>query len=125
MKKREFLAKLDSLKLPTYHYVIIAGGAMLMHGLREETADIDLAVSEQLADELGIYRKKPNERGTHVIDKDVEVIIGMNRVEYEEFEGHLVQTLPSVLRDKQRLNRPKDQKDVETIIDYFTHQSRS
>lgn len=125
MNKREFLSRLDSYKLPTYQYVILAGGAMLMHGLRKETADINIAVSEQLAEELHLKRIKPTEYGVYKYRDGLEISIGINDIDYEEYEEHLVQTMSSVLRAKHRLNRPKDQKDIEVLVDYFIHLSRA
>lgn len=125
MNKQEFLGKLDSYEFPTYQYVIVAGGAMLLHGLRKETADINIAVSEPLAKELHLDSMIPTDKGTYQYDNDLEISISISDIDKEELEGHLVQTLPSLLRAKRRLNRPKDQKDIEILIDYFTHQSRS
>ena len=125
MNKREFLRRLNELGLPKYQYVIISGGSLLMHGLREETADIDLAISDVLAAELGLHNKKPTKKGTYKLAKDVEVIIGMNKIPAEVIDDYLCETLRNVYEFKKQMNRPKDQPDLELLYEYFINESRS
>ena len=120
MNKREFLKRLNELGLPKYQYVIISGGSLLMHGLREETADINV-----LATELGLHNKKPTKKGTYKLAKDVEVIIGMNKIPAEVIDDYLCETLRNVYEFKKQMNRPKDQPDLELLHEYFINESRS
>lgn len=52
MKKQEYLNELNSLNLDKNSYCIIASGAMLMHGLCDECADIDIKTTKILFDEM-------------------------------------------------------------------------
>ena len=52
MDKQAFLAKLDSLNLDKNRYCIIAGGSMLIRGLKSTTADIDIKVNPDYFEEL-------------------------------------------------------------------------
>ena len=52
MKRREYLRKLDELGLDKDKYCIIAGGVMLMHGLKDDTDDIDIRVLPSYFEEL-------------------------------------------------------------------------
>lgn len=125
MTKREFIGRLAGLRLPRYQYIILSGGSLLMHGLREETADIDLAISDVLATELKIHNKTPTEHGTYRIAEDVEAIIGMNKVSCELVDDYLCETLPSIYAFKKDRGLPKDIKDLEILHEYFTNESRS
>lgn len=125
MNKREFLERLSSLKLPKYQYIILSGGSLLMHGLRKETNNIDLAISDVLATELKIHNKEPNEKGTYRIAKDVEVIVGMNKISAVLVDDYLCESLRSIYEFKRRMDRPKDQPDLEMLHEYFINESRS
>ncbi len=50
MNKTDLLAKLRALPYDPAAYWVVAGGAMVLHGLREETRDLDLGCSSALAD---------------------------------------------------------------------------
>lgn len=52
MDKKEYLKKLNELNFSKEDYVIISGGNLLIHGLRESTEDIDLAINDKLFNEL-------------------------------------------------------------------------
>ena len=52
MTKQEYLAKLDELNLNKSRYCIIAGGVLLMYGLKESTADIDIKIRPDYFKEL-------------------------------------------------------------------------
>ena len=49
MKKQEFLKELDKLNLDKNSYCIIAGGSMLMYGLKEDSADIDIKTTKEFS----------------------------------------------------------------------------
>ena len=44
MNKKEYIEKLESLKLDKKRYCIISGGVMLLYGLKDTTEDIDIKV---------------------------------------------------------------------------------
>ena len=52
MNKHEIMQKLRELGLPEEEYWLVAGGAMVLHGIKNETHDIDLGCSRRLADRL-------------------------------------------------------------------------
>lgn len=65
MNKLEFIEKLDSLNLDKNRYCVIAGGMMLLRGLRKETADIDIKIRPDYFDELKTrfdFKKSPKFR---------------------------------------------------------------
>ena len=110
--------------LPRYQFIILSGGSMVLHGLREETQDIDICVTETLAREMGLHKKKPNDKGYYELG-DMDVMIGFNRFNSELVDGYLCQRLEDILEFKRRRNLPKDQQDIDRIVDYFAQQGRS
>ena len=66
MNKQDLLQILGALPFDKGAYWLVAGGAMVLYGLREETSDIDLGCSKRLADELerqGYYGLPMDENG--------------------------------------------------------------
>lgn len=123
MEKRELIRRLKDL--PRYQYIILSGGSLVMRGLRDETRDIDICVSEMLAKELGLDKKKPNENGFYKLPNDFDVMIGMNRINCEIVDGYFCQKLEDILKYKRERRLPKDLKDIEIIEEYFAQQGRS
>ena len=52
MKAEDIRRRLAELALDTNEYRINAGGAMVLHGLREETHDLDIWCTKKLGDAL-------------------------------------------------------------------------
>lgn len=96
-----------------------AGGAMIMHGLREETRDIDTDIPDDVFAEIrtrGLPEKEIRP-GVFVISYN-EVIDLHRKEDFDETEmidGVCVSTLESILALKRMLNREKDQADIAKI----------
>ncbi len=123
MNKRELKNQLKDL--PRYQFVLLAGGSLVMRGLRDEASDIDICVSEGLARELKVYDQKPDEHGIYKLPDGMDVMVGMHRVNCELVDGYLCERLEDILDFKQRRNLSKDRRDIEVIEEYFTQQGRS
>ena len=80
MKKEEFIQRLESFGLPKNEYLIRSGGSMLLRGLREETADFDLCVSEALAQRLDLEKYPKDEVGSYVPFKDVQMKANLSKM---------------------------------------------
>lgn len=123
MNKQEMIQILKAEGLDTKDTVVVMGGALLMHGLRNETHDIDINVSQETYKSFlnKGYETDLNSIGRHRIlvmngENEIEIFDdGIAEVEAEEIDGVYVQTLESILNWKRILNREKDQKDIEAI----------
>ncbi len=122
MKKADIIARLETLGFDKNEYWAIAGTAMVLHGLRAETHDIDLGCTAKLADEL--QKKYPT---TVLADGTRKIVPGPD---VEIFEDWLydkvvyVDSLPVIspagLRTmKKTLNREKDQADIQKLEAYI------
>lgn len=63
MNKEEYIAALEKLNLPKSEFIILSGGSLLMRGLRETTADLDLCASKKLAEQIDFYNSTKDDKG--------------------------------------------------------------
>ena len=71
--KKSLLQKLEQMNLDRTQYWLITGGAMVLYGAKEQTADIDLGCTSQLADQL--------QREGHLVERMPD---GTRRIVYDE-----------------------------------------
>ncbi len=119
MNKEQYLARLAELNLPKGEFRVLSGGSLLLHGLRERTNDIDLAISQKLADELKIRDCPCKEGRIFEYAPDVEMIIDEGKSSYDEACGYVCEDLQSILAFKKRMRREKDLPDIEKIEKYL------
>ncbi len=115
MRKEEFIQQLESFGLPKSEYMIRSGGSMLLRGLREETADFDLCVSEMLAQQLDLEKYPKDEVGSYIPFKDVQMKANLATFSFDVIDGYQCETLESILELKRSLMRSKDIPDVAAI----------
>lgn len=130
MNKAQLISKLkawatdEDVSLIEIH--VSHGGSLLMLGLRDETDDIDLTVSKRVWDRLidaghQVQRIPPSATYPEVNlisvtdDIDVHLIDPSQGVSLDVFDGVWYRDARNTLADKMRLNRPKDQKDIEAL----------
>ena len=119
MKRQEFIKKLEAFGFPKTEYVILSGGSLLLRGLREETADYDLSVTDELAAKLDLENCPKDNKGCFVPYEDVQMKNDMSRRSFEVIDGFQCESLESVLALKRKLLRPKDIRDIEVIEKYL------
>lgn len=125
MNRQEIIKTLNDLNLDKKEYWVVAGSAMVLYGLRNETNDIDLGCSTNLANTLeNDYSTLFFEDGSRriVINDKIEVFENwlFDKVEY--VEGIPVISLKGLLVLKESLGREKDKKDIELIHRYLEMQ---
>ena len=119
MNRQEFITALNKLNLPRTEFVILSGGSLLMRGLRQETADMDLSASGKLAEMIRLYDCPKDEAGMYVPFENVQMNDDMERFSFDVIEGYRCESLEDILRQKKAWNRPKDLKDIEVIEAYL------
>ncbi|MDO5451635.1 MAG: hypothetical protein Q4F56_00925 [Candidatus Saccharibacteria bacterium] len=115
MDKKEFIAALEELGWPKNEYVILSGGSLLLRGLRETTADIDVSLSKHLAEEINLYDAPQDEKGYYNPRENVQAFDDSDKKEFDIVDGYQCETLESILAFKKKMMRPKDLKDIEKI----------
>ena len=120
MTRADILERLRALDWPTDEYWLVAGGAMVMYGLRPETHDLDLGCTTARADALAAagvpYKEMEDGSGRWFsVSGDVEAFENwlMDRVEL--VDGVPVVSLNGLREMKRALGREKDLRDVARI----------
>ena len=118
MKAEDIRRRLAELALDTNEYRINAGGAMVLHGLREETHVLDIWCTKKLGDALAQrcdVQVLPDGTRRFVPAPDVEIYENMLPGETVFLNGIPVAPLEDVLALKRQLNREKDQRDIAVL----------
>ena len=119
MTRTEFIKRLEELDLPKSEFIILSGGSLLLRGLRESTADMDICVSEALAAALDLEHCPQDEDGCFSPFPDVQMKADMAGRAYDVIDGYRCQTLEDILAKKREWRRPKDLKDIAVIEEYL------
>lgn len=127
MNKQEILQKLQSLGLPQEDYWLIAGSAMVLHGVKDETRDIDLGCSKRLADRLEAdgfpVERMPDGSRKFTLGSDIEIFEEWLFDRVEAAGGFPVISLKGLIMMKESLNREKDRADIASIREFLQRQN--
>ena len=120
MNKADIMERLHALNWPPEDYWVVAGAAMVLHGLRAETRDLDLGCTTAWADALAAagvpFRHMDDGSGRwFTLDRDVEVFENWLLDRVELVEGVPVISLQGLRQMKAALDREKDRKDIALI----------
>lgn len=122
MNKRDIICRLEQSNLDKNEYWVLAGSAMVLHGVRKETSDIDLGCTREYVDKLEKqgYLTAVMPDGTRQItyDKDVEIFEDWIFDKVILVEGIPVISLNGLLEMKRSLGRKKDEQDILLIEEY-------
>lgn len=114
--RQTLIQRLKELSLPEEEYWVVAGGAMVLHGFRAQTRDIDLGCSTLLADKLEQlgYPVLRCDDGSRRISysKDVELFENWVEGTVELLSGVPVVCVDGLKQMKKKLGREKDLADL-------------
>lgn len=118
LDRRAILSKIAALGWETTDYWLITGAAMVLHGAKDVTHDIDMGVTTALADRLiragASWSGEPGARRIE-LDGDVELFENWRAGEIEMLDGVPALSLEGIVEMKTALGRPKDKRDVALI----------
>lgn len=113
------IQRLKELSFSEKEYWVVAGGAMVLHGFRPHTHDIDLGCSTFLADQLEQqgYLVSRCDDGTRKILYSDNIEIFENWIEgtVEIISGVPVVCVDGLIQMKKKLGREKDLADIALI----------
>ena len=119
MRKTDIIRKLQALDFDVSQYWVITGGAMVLYGIREETGDVDLGCTSELADLLEDqgYPVTVQKDGTRkiIICEDVEIFENWLYDTVQLVDGIPVISLNGLVQMKKSLGREKDLRDIQLI----------
>lgn len=117
--RESLLQRLQELPFPKREYWVVAGAAMVLHGFRPQTHDIDLGCSTHLADKLERqgYAVSRCEDGTRKIlySEDIEIFENWIEESAEILWGVPVVCADGLIQMKKKLGREKDLADIARI----------
>ncbi len=117
--KQRLIERLDKLDFPPNEYWVVAGGAMVLHGFRQQTSDIDLGCTTLLADKLQqqgypVFRSDDGKRKIKY-SEDIELFENWLEGAIETVCGVPVVNVKGLAQMKKNLGRKKDFADIELI----------
>ena len=117
--KQSLVQRLRELPFPDTEFWVVAGGAMVLHGFRPQTRDIDLGCSTRLADQLERqgYAVSRCDDGTRRIsyDENIEIFENWLDGEVETINGIPIVSVDGLIQMKRNLGREKDLADIASI----------
>lgn len=117
--KYSLLQQLQGLSFSKKEYWVVAGGAMVLHGFRPQTHDIDLGCSTLLADQLEQqgYMVSHCDDGTRRILYSENIDFFENWIDgtVEIISGVPVVCVDGLIQMKKKLGREKDLADITLI----------
>ncbi len=129
MNREELIAKMKALDFPAEEYWIQAGAALLLHGLRERTHDIDIGCTPALMARIRAmgcpYETLEDGHRKYAVTEDVEASENWARGTVTLIEGLPVVSPEDVLALKRSLNREKDQRDIARIEEFLKREKRN
>ncbi|MBQ7611704.1 MAG: hypothetical protein IJU92_01365 [Spirochaetaceae bacterium] len=119
MNKWEILNCLSEFPYDRNEYWVITGGAMVLYGMREQTADIDLGCSKRLADQLEadgcMLQRTDDGKRWFKYGENIEIFEEWLMDSIETVCGFNVVSIKGLIKMKQELGRDKDKKDIELL----------
>ena len=123
MNRIEYIKKLDSLKLDKNYYRVISGGVMLLYGIKDSTADIDIRVKPAYFEKLKAtfnFKKSSKYPNLYEMSDNIEVKVSdFNDDDTRLIDNYQVESLELTLKWMLEHNRPKDQQKIKLIQEYL------
>ena len=123
MNKKEYLNKINNLRLDKNRYCIISGGVMLLYGLKDSTEDIDIKIRPDYFEELKSvfrFKKSPKYPYLYEISEDIEIaVLDYNKDDVKFVDGYPVESLELQLKWMIENKRDKDQDKIRIIKEYL------
>ena len=120
MNRKEIINYLKKYNFNPKKYIVISGAAMVLYGFKDDTPDIDIAVTKEYKKEL---LKKYTcvleniENDSYMIDDVINFGENFYKRRREYIEGFPVMKPMDIVDLKRKLNRAKDKKDLKLIFD--------
>lgn len=133
VNRKEILDILSEYNFNFDEYVVISSAALVLHGVKEVTKDIDISVTDDYYEyleknyecELERYDDK-NDVNIYYIDNIINFSTNYYSDSEDDFviiNGVKVQSIPAIIKLKETLNREKDIKDLK-LIDKFLNNTK-
>lgn len=128
LNKNKIFKILNGLPFPRDQFWISSAASLVVHGVKQETRDIDLGCTEELFEYLidQGYERLFAKNGDHriIYNDNVEIYKnwGNGNSPFDIIQGFQFTSLNGVINVKKELNREKDIADIKLIRDYMRRQ---
>lgn len=125
--KKEIIKSVLALPFRPQDYCVITGTALVMHGVKAETKDIDMSCSKEAFQSLqdqGYPVKQGDFARKVVYSEDIEIFEDWHSGAVTMIDGVSVASLASVIEMKKQLGREKDRSDIAKIEAYLLRESK-
>ena len=123
MNKEELFELASSLNLPKEEFSIISGGALVAHGLRERTNDLDIDITQKgfniLKEKYSLELVLEDIKQYKVTDKIDCFLVDKLESDIVYIDNYPCESLISIYNFKKRINREKDRADILAIEKYL------
>ena len=123
MNKAEIIKVLSEFPYSREDYWVVAGGAMVLYGIKEQTNDIDLGCNKKMADMLEddgfFYKTTESGNRQFKYGENIEIFENWLKDSVEFAEGLPVITIKGLIEMKRELGREKDVNDIRRIEEYL------
>ncbi len=124
LRKDEIIGLLNEAAFDRSEYWVTSGAAMVLHGIKETTRDIDLGCTTPMADRLERegYDVEVLRDGSRKIVFSCAIEIFENWIEDQVIllEGLPVVSMDGLIRMKEKLGRKKDLEDIFLIKEHLS-----
>lgn len=129
MTKEQITKAFEHLPLPIDSCWLVMGAALVMHGIRNETLDIDIGCTPEAFDmlvNLG-YHVTSSRSGLRKLSLNSEITVyeGFYTQRVHYIDGVPVADLASIRKTKATFGRPKDLSDIERIDQYLARMNQN
>lgn len=123
MNKKELLELASTFDIPKEEYCIISGGALVAHGLREQTNDLDIDITQKgfdiLKEKYSLELVREDIKQYKVTDNIECFLVDKLESDIIYIDNYPCESLISIYNFKKRINREKDRADILTIEKYL------
>ena len=128
MNKEDIINRLTEFPFSRGEYWIITGAAMVLYGIREQTHDIDMGCTSDMADQLEAagcsFRLTESGNRAFNFEGDIEIFENWKCGLVEHIEGIPVHSLDGLIEMKQEIGRKKDLRDIALIRDFMRYRGQ-
>ena len=128
MKKAEMIEKLKAFPYDPAEYWVITGGAMVLYGIRDESAESDLGGTAGLANRLEqegyLYKVTDDGNRWFKLGNDIEVFENWLFDTVDHVDGIPVISVQGLIEMKKDLGREKDLRDIALINDFLARSAK-
>lgn len=127
-QKEKIIERVATLPFGPKDYCVITGTALVMHGVKVETKDIDISCSKrafQILQDQGFLVKQGAYARKIIYDEDIEIFEEWHKGAVTMIDGISVASLESVIQMKNQLGREKDQWDVARIQRFLSGEKKT